>query len=324
MNTTLAVKAPTVSRLHAAGERQSCASKATVRCVFAERSKSSAPSLLSSSIRARPALRASRSELTLSCSASSRQAEDVEVHAAESVVPEIETSHLDTFVGSTEEKFQLLEGRMFLALTALSSGFFLPVEEAAAKGGEYGILEGRTAALLHPAIFGVLFTASLYAAYTGWQWRSLRTSGTELTELKKQIPVGPDGTALPSPELEAKIATLTQTRKELSKTAKAARDSHQNVGNWLLGLGVTTSIGGATNTYLRVGKLFPGPHLFAGAGITCLWAIASAMVPAMQKGNETARNVHIAANVLNIALFAWQIPTGLEIVGKVFQFTSWP
>jgi hypothetical protein len=125
-------------------------------------------------------------------------------------------------------------------------------------------------------------------------------------------------------------------------------------------------------TAIHAGKLFPGPHLFAGAGIVVLWALAAALVPYMQKGNESARNVHIALNVANLALFAWQVcvcvcvwhvwvgcrgvvwcapadprgrscctaalthrpcrasvfclqvPTGLEIVGKVFEFVPWP
>lgn len=72
------------------------------------------------------------------------------------------------------------------------------------------------------------------------------------------------------------------------------------------------------------GKLFPGPHLYAGATITVLWALAASLVPSMQKGNETARSAHIALNTINILLFAWQIPTGLEIVGKVLEFTSFP
>lgn len=44
------------------------------------------------------------------------------------------------------------------------------------------------------------------------------------------------------------------------------RDRHYNAGSILLGLGVLESVGGGINTYLRTGKLFPGPHLFAGAG----------------------------------------------------------
>lgn len=102
------------------------------------------------------------------------------------------------------------------------------------------------------------------------------------------------------------------------------RDKHFNVGSLLLGAGVVFSIEGGMNTYIRVGKLFPGPHLYAGLGITALWAASAALVPAMQKGDENARVAHIAMNVVNMGLFLWQVPTGLEIVGKVFQFTSWP
>lgn len=84
------------------------------------------------------------------------------------------------------------------------------------------------------------------------------------------------------------------------------------------------AIEGPVNTYIRTGKLFPGPHLYAGAGIVVLWAAAAALSPAMTKGNKTARDLHIALNSLNILLFLWQVPTGLEIVGKVFEFTKWP
>jgi hypothetical protein len=44
----------------------------------------------------------------------------------------------------------------------------------------------------------------------------------------------------------------------------------------------------------------------------------------MQKGNEFARVSHIALNVINIALFAWQVPTGIEIMLKVIEKTQWP
>ena len=102
------------------------------------------------------------------------------------------------------------------------------------------------------------------------------------------------------------------------------KNKHFNVGSVLLAFGTIIAVEGSVNTWMRTGKLFPGPHLFAGAGIVCLWALAAGMVPQMQKGNDTARNVHIAANALNLALFAWQLPTGFDIVLKVFQFTTWP
>lgn len=214
-----------------------------------------------------------------------------------------------------------------LPLTALTIPFFLDQKDALAVGGEFGILEGRTFALIHPIVMASLFFYTLWAGYLGWQWRRVRTIQNEITELKKQVkpaPVTPEGTPVqvaPSP-VELQIQQLTEERKELLKGS--FRDRHFNSGSILLGFGVFESIFGGVNTWFRTGKLFPGPHLFAGAAITALWAAAAALVPAMQKGNETARNLHIALNVLNVLLFVWQIPTGIDIVFKVFEFTNWP
>lgn len=80
----------------------------------------------------------------------------------------------------------------------------------------------------------------------------------------------------------------------------------------------------ALNTYARAGKLFPGPHLYAGAALVVLWAAAAACVPFMQKGNETARSIHVAANVSGMGLFAWQIVSGWPILLKVNELTHWP
>ena len=59
--------------------------------------------------------------------------------------------------------------------------------------------------------------------------------------------------------------------------------------------------------FVVAGKLFPGPHLYAGAAIVVLWATAASLVPAMGRGNDTARTAHITLNSLNILLFAWQV-----------------
>jgi hypothetical protein len=96
-----------------------------------------------------------------------------------------------------------------------------------------------------------------------------------------------------------------QERKELIQGG--FRDRHNNMGSWLLASGVLIGVAGPVNTWMRTGKLFPGPHLFAGAGIVVLWALAAALVPAMQKGDNNARNMHIALNAVNVALFAWQV-----------------
>ncbi|OMO64240.1 hypothetical protein CCACVL1_21911 [Corchorus capsularis] len=214
-----------------------------------------------------------------------------------------------------------------LPLTTLALPFFLDTKDALAVNGEFGILEGRSFALIHPIVMGGLFLYTLWAGYLGWQWRRVRTIQNEINELKKQVkpaavtPEGKPVEAPPSP-VELKIQQLSEERKELLKGS--FRDRHFNAGSILLGFGVLEAIGGGVNTWFRTGKLFPGPHLFAGAGITVLWAAAAALVPAMQKGNETARSLHIALNTINVLLFIWQIPTGIDIVFKVFEFTKWP
>lgn len=193
------------------------------------------------------------------------------------------------------------------------------VQEAAAAGGEYGLLEGRSAALLHPAMMFFTLGASLYAAWLGYNWRRVREIGEEIRAMKAAMPAAePDAPVPVNPALQQK----EEERKRL--VAGNFRDKHSAWGSVLLASGVGIAIEGCANTFMRTGKLFPGPHLYAGATIVFLWAFAAAMTPAMQKGDQNARTAHIVANCLNIGLFLWQVPTGLEIVDKVFQFTQWP
>lgn len=89
-------------------------------------------------------------------------------------------------------------------------------QDALAVGGEFGLLEGRSFALIHPIVMGGLFFYTLYAGYLGWQWRRVRTIQTEINELKKEvkpIPVTPDGTPAEPPKpspVEAKIQQLSE------------------------------------------------------------------------------------------------------------------
>ncbi|KMZ58472.1 hypothetical protein ZOSMA_76G00280 [Zostera marina] len=209
--------------------------------------------------------------------------------------------------------------------TAVAVPFLLNPPESLAVGGEFGIFEGRTVALGHPILMSGIFVYTLWAGYLGWQWRRVRTIQNDINTLKKQKPIEVTSTTsspqAPSP-LDSEILQLTEERKKLIKGSY--KDRHFNAGSILLSLGVLEAVGGCLNTWVRTGKLFPGPHLFAGAGITVLWAAAAALVPAMQRGNETARNLHIAVNSVNVLLFLWQIPTGFDIVLKVFEFTKWP
>jgi len=193
-----------------------------------------------------------------------------------------------------------------------------------------------------------LLAFSVYTAVLGFNWRRQRTIGDEISALKKTLPdlqgaasvkaalaavkgaetvdSTPDSTPIDSSpsavSIEQQIADLTAERKQLA--ADAPRDKHFNQGALLAFFGTSFAIEGPLNTYARAGKLFPGPHLYAGAGLVVLWALAVSMVPHMQKGNDTARTVHIGANVAGMCLFGWQVVTGYPILLKVLEKTSWP
>ena len=78
----------------------------------------------------------------------------------------------------------------------------------------------------------------------------------------------------------------------------------------LIGMGVT---------YINNQKLFFGPHLLAGLGMTGLIATSAALSPYMQKGQNWARYTHIALNIVLVGLFGWQAVSGMEIVQKIIS-----
>lgn len=196
-------------------------------------------------------------------------------------------------------------------------------EPVHAAGGAYGLLEKKLPALVHPAIMAGMFLVSVTSAYTGYQWRQLREVSKELGSLKATLKPLEEGEA-PSAtriETEAKIAELAATRTSLASAN--LRDTHWATGSVLLGVGTSFAIEGPVNTYMRAGKLFPGPHLYAGAGCIVLWALAASLTPQMQKGNDLARTGHIAFNVAGIGLFSWQLTTGFDILTKVWAKVPW-
>lgn len=224
------------------------------------------------------------------------------------------------------------------AVAGLAALAVMQPEAVWAKGGEYGIFEGRIVSLAHPAAMALVYGASAWSAFTGFQWRRLREVGTQVTALKsdlKAVKAGADAllaadetATLPPAQasemaaLQSQIDELTATRKELAEGS--FRDKHYQVGSVVLGLGTSFAIEGPVNTFLRAQKLFPGPHLYAGAGIVVCWAMAASLVPLMAKGKDSARNAHIAFNVIALGLFTWQLPTGWEILLKVIKFTKFP
>jgi hypothetical protein len=104
-------------------------------------------------------------------------------------------------------------------------------------------------------------------------------------------------------------------KKELIKGRYNVK--HYQMGSVLLGLMVVGAIGGMAVTYINNGKLFVGPHLVAGLGMTALIAMSASLSPFMQKGQNWARFTHIALNVVLLGLFGWQAVTGVEIVQRI-------
>lgn len=99
----------------------------------------------------------------------------------------------------------------------------MDLQDAFAAGGEFGIFEGRSFALIHPIVMGGLFVYTLYAGYLGWQWRRVRTIQNEINELKKEVKpvaVTPEGTPVENPKpspVEAKIQQLTEVPSFLNQ-----------------------------------------------------------------------------------------------------------
>ena len=136
----------------------------------------------------------------------------------------------------------------------------------------------------HPILMWTLLGLTAYALYLGVQHKKIRTADKE-------------------------------TRKELVK--KKFGEKHHQVGSILLALMVVGNIGGMAVTYINNGKLFVGPHLLAGLGMTGLIAVSASLVPLMQKGNGLARTTHVSLNIVLLSLFGWQAVTGMQIVQKI-------
>lgn len=238
--------------------------------------------------------------------------------------PEQEKDHSLLMPNRMKEKSMWSSIATTTALLLFSSS-----SAANAAGPDWGLFEGRTGSLIHPTIMVGLFFYSAYTAFLGFQWRRQRTLGDEISSLKLQLPPPPVATEEVSPTLtaaaesiETQIKALQQERKDLA--AAGPRDKHYAQGATLVFLGTAIAIEGCLNTFGRTGKLFPGPHLYVGAALVVLWALGASMVPSMQKGSETARTIHIAVNVLTVALFGWQVVSGIPILLKVIENTTWP
>ncbi len=138
----------------------------------------------------------------------------------------------------------------------------------------------------HPILMWVLLGISVYALYLGVQSSKIRSADKE-------------------------------ARKELVK--KNFTQRHHRMGSILLAFMILGSLGAMAVTYINNGKLFVGPHLLTGLGMTGLIAVSASLVPYMQKGNSLARNTHVSLNIVLLGLFGWQAISGMQIVQKILD-----
>ncbi|WP_264326126.1 DUF4079 domain-containing protein [Romeriopsis navalis] len=137
---------------------------------------------------------------------------------------------------------------------------------------------------VHPALMWLLLAMCIYAMYTGLQWRRTRSASGDLKK------------------------TLLKGKFKLK---------HHDIGAAVLSLMVVGCIAGMAVTYVNNQKLFVGPHLIAGLGMTGLIAMAASLTPLMQKGVEWARIAHIALNTVIVGLFGWQAVSGIDILQRI-------
>ncbi|WP_254564466.1 DUF4079 domain-containing protein [Oscillatoria sp. HE19RPO] len=121
---------------------------------------------------------------------------------------------------------------------------------------------------------------------------------------------------------------------KLKRTRKATGDEkkvlikgkynirHYQIGSLMLALMVFGTVVGMGATYVNNGKLFFGPHLLVGLGMTTMVAISASLAPLMQQGVAWARVTHVAMNMTLLTLFGWQAFTGLQIVQKILTSAS--
>lgn len=139
---------------------------------------------------------------------------------------------------------------------------------------------------VHPVLMWGLLLVSLYAAYLGLQVQRTRSAQGE-------------------------------EKKELIKGRYNVR--HFQIGSLLLGFMVAGSVAAMGVTYINNGKLFVGPHLLIGLGMTVLIAFSASLSPFMQKGANWARMTHILINFTILGLFTYQAISGVQIVQRIIS-----
>ncbi|PPS38995.1 DUF4079 domain-containing protein [Chroococcidiopsis sp. TS-821] len=139
---------------------------------------------------------------------------------------------------------------------------------------------------IHPILMWGLLAASFYALYLGIQVRRTRYAEGDV-------------------------------KKELIKGRYNVK--HYQIGSVILALMVLGTLVAMGVTYINNQKLFLGPHLLVGLGMTGIIAVSASLSPFMQKGQNWARYTHIVLNSVLLALFTWQAVSGVQIIQNILS-----
>lgn len=175
------------------------------------------------------------------------------------------------------QQFSLAAMGAYAAMSGISPALAVP--EALVEA-----FKSKPASLVHPAVMWLLLATCLYTFYLGYKSSTVR-----------------------------KVDSAE--RKELAKGKFSER--HFKTSSALFAIMTIATFSGMGNTYARTGKLFPGPHLYAGLGLVATMSVMSAFVPYMQRGKDWARNAHFTVAFAAVGLFGWQAKSGMAIVGKL-------
>jgi hypothetical protein len=144
----------------------------------------------------------------------------------------------------------------------------------------------KVVSFVHPLLMWVLLGLMLYSGYLGLKASQIRK--VDATERKAMIPL-------------------------------RYGQRHAALGRWIVALTLLGSFGGMAVTYINNGKLVVGPHLIVGGGVTLLVLATASLGPALQKGQDWARGLHMGLNSLILLLFGWQAITGIAIVNRLLS-----
>lgn len=176
-----------------------------------------------------------------------------------------------------------------VGMTMLPAGWAEAAEEAVKEESALKTLfKTKTLSLVHPVVMFSFLLGAIWTFYLGYQAQQVRKVDAE-------------------------------ERKALIKGQFGKR--HFETSSVIMALMTFFTFEGMANTYTRTGKLFPGPHLYAGLGLVAIMNIMASLVPAMQKGAGWARDVHFSLAFVVLGLFAWQAQSGLAIVSKLLGWS---